>query len=293
MEKDKNLNLLINFLFLLNAVKVAPPRKPFWYTSGLFGPLYINTHFLIGGEKSATSLLNYIDRHKEEKKDFPNGFLKRLIQKYNTSKPYRLTVDLIIKKIEKKLLDSKIDLISGGERRDWFFSLIVAYKLKLKTLLLYKDKSFVFFDTVAKKVNIPKKPLRRKILHLADLTNFGSSYIRFWIPAVKSSGCRMSIAFNVINRQPESKEALKRKGVTSLSLIKTNTSFFREASKKKLITKKQFDTVKGYLNNPERFITNFIRKNPYYLKEALASNDKKTRERARLFISKQAKKYLD
>lgn len=293
MKKDKNLATLIKFLFLLDAVKVAPPTKPFWYTSGLFGPLYINTHFLLGGEKSATDLLNYIDLHKEEKKSFPQGLLERLIKKYKTSKCYRLSIDLISKKIQKKILDSNIDLISGGERRDWFFSLMVAYKLKLKTLLLYKDKSSILFDTIRKEVSSFDDLLRGRVLHIADLTTFASSYVRFWIPSTKLVGCKIKIAFNVADRCQGASKEFKQNKIMSMSLIDTNLSFFKEVMRKKLITKKQLSVIREYFKNPDVFIKNFIKKNPRFIKDALASSDRKTRERARLFISKHAKKYLN
>jgi len=33
----------VSWLFETNALKIAPAEKPFWYTSGLIGPYYINT----------------------------------------------------------------------------------------------------------------------------------------------------------------------------------------------------------------------------------------------------------
>ena len=32
---------LVSYLFKTNALRVSPADKPFWYTSGKFGPFYI------------------------------------------------------------------------------------------------------------------------------------------------------------------------------------------------------------------------------------------------------------
>jgi len=294
--KNNKLDCLTNYLFSLNAIRVAPAREPFWYTSGLFGPLYINTQFLVGGEKTANRLLDYINAHKDDKRKFPADFLKKLIKQYNTSKSYQLGCELITENIKDKMAYSKIDLISGGERRDWFFSLLVAYKLKTKTLILYKDKSFILFDPVSLKVSFSKKPLRKKVIHVADLTTFGSSYVRYWIPAIKKSGCQMVRAFNVIDRQSENQELVYRKKtekLTSNSLIKTDIPFFKKAMKNKFISKDQFEAIKAFLNDSNKFIKNFIRKNPRFLKQALTSSDEKTKQRAKLFMNQHAGQYLD
>ena len=42
----KNMSNLVSYLFKTNAFKVCSENNPFWYTSGLIGPYFINTHFL-------------------------------------------------------------------------------------------------------------------------------------------------------------------------------------------------------------------------------------------------------
>ena len=54
------MNIIEKKLFETQAMKVANPEKPFWYTSGKLGPYFINTHFLYGNETAACELLEKI-----------------------------------------------------------------------------------------------------------------------------------------------------------------------------------------------------------------------------------------
>ena len=38
---------IIDALFETEAIRMAPADHPFWYTSGMLGPFYCNTHFLL------------------------------------------------------------------------------------------------------------------------------------------------------------------------------------------------------------------------------------------------------
>ncbi|HTZ16996.1 MAG TPA: hypothetical protein VMB78_01020, partial [Dissulfurispiraceae bacterium] len=56
---------ITEYLFRTNAIKVADPKTPFWYTSGLIGPFYVNTHYLAGGRVAALELLDLITEHPQ------------------------------------------------------------------------------------------------------------------------------------------------------------------------------------------------------------------------------------
>jgi len=59
-------NQVIDALFKTNAIRVAPQDTPFWYTSGTLGPFYINTHFLIKDEQTASDFLKRIETYIAE-----------------------------------------------------------------------------------------------------------------------------------------------------------------------------------------------------------------------------------
>ncbi|MHB8065497.1 MAG: orotate phosphoribosyltransferase, partial [Ruminiclostridium sp.] len=124
-------NKLITWLFKTDSIRVCPENKPFWYTSSKIGPYYINTHFLYGSEKKANSLLKVIDVCKENKMDCSEIILELAHKNFESDEIFRGLITSMCEYVKDNFDLKKIDYISGGERRDWFFSLIVANILKM------------------------------------------------------------------------------------------------------------------------------------------------------------------
>jgi len=86
---------LVQWLFETKAIRVCPPDKPFWYTSGTIGPYYINTHFLYGSEEKANELLKAIDREKENITECPGKILGMALANYEENPIYRGVIDAL------------------------------------------------------------------------------------------------------------------------------------------------------------------------------------------------------
>ena len=71
------MNIIEKKLFETQAMKVANPEKPFWYTSGKIGPYFINTHFVYGNEKDAVELLSFIDDCLSDKLTLPEKVFEK------------------------------------------------------------------------------------------------------------------------------------------------------------------------------------------------------------------------
>ena len=134
---------LVSYLFETNAIRFCEENKPFWYTSGKIGPYFINTHFVYGSEKDAVELLAFIDECLADKLSLPGKVFEKVLKQYQTNKIYKNVIDTMLKYIEDNINVCEIDYISGGERRDWFFSNIIAHLLKKPHLSIYKDLSVV------------------------------------------------------------------------------------------------------------------------------------------------------
>ena len=132
---------LVNYLFETNAIRFCEENKPFWYTSGKIGPYFINTHFVYGSEKDATKLLSFIDESLSDKMTLPKKVFDKVKTQYDTNTIYHDVIAHMKSYIEENINVSEIDYISGGERRDWFFSNIIAYLLKKPHITIYKDLS--------------------------------------------------------------------------------------------------------------------------------------------------------
>ena len=127
---------IADYLFATHALRVSDPEKPFWYASGTLGPFYVNTHFLIESEEKANELLEKIEKAAAGNRElFLQSILDFVKTQYETSESYKMVIDLIVAKAK----ELSFDFISGGERRDFFFSLMPAYLLGKPHLSIFKD----------------------------------------------------------------------------------------------------------------------------------------------------------
>ncbi|NLM75856.1 MAG: orotate phosphoribosyltransferase [Clostridiaceae bacterium] len=272
---------LINYLFETKAIRVCPKGKPFWYTSGKIGPYYINTHFLFGGEKAANVFLEEIDRLKVNKTACSEEFHRIVKENYSKDPVYKGTIDIMVEYIRQNINVEDIDYISGGERRDWFFSFMIADILAKPHITLFKDASSVIYENGAsfEKENIEKA----SVLHIADLITSASSYERAWVPAIEKINGVMKWSLVVVDRLQGGGELLEKLNVNSHALVFIDKSVFRKAFEKGYIDADQLDLVLKYIDDPEGFIDSFLKENPDFISESLKEG-RKTAERAKLLL---------
>ncbi|UZQ86232.1 orotate phosphoribosyltransferase [Thermoclostridium stercorarium] len=275
---------LLKALFDTRAIRVCPAGEPFWYTSGKIGPYYINTHFLYGSEEKANSLLKVIDGVKDNKEEC-TGVLREIVMKnYNEDDIYRNTIDILVDAIKDTIPNDDYDYISGGERRDWFFSIAAADLLQKPHITIFKDLDAYVFQNGRSERLISVNGAR--VLHIADLITSASSYERAWIPAIRNAGGVMKHSFVIIDRMQGGSELLEKHGVKSNALVCIDDGVFREACRKNYINKGQLEMVIKYIENPDMFMKEFFKNNPDFIEKALNSGDEKTASRARLCIEK-------
>jgi orotate phosphoribosyltransferase len=274
-------NKLITWLFKTDAVRVCPENKPFWYTSSKIGPYYINTHFLYGSEEKANSLLKVIDVCKENKMECSEVILELAYKNFESDEIYRGLISSMCEYIKENIDLAKIDYISGGERRDWFFSLIIANILKLPHITIFKDLSAVLYQNG---VSTEIKDLKNaNVLHIADIITEASSYIRAWIPAISALNGNLKYSLVVIDRLQGGADKLESAGVASHALMKVNEDLFDGALEEGHITAMQHHMLMKYLDDPTETMKSFLKEHPEFLENSLKS-DPKTAERARICI---------
>ena len=274
---------VISYLFKTNAIKFCDENKPFWYTSGKIGPYFINTHFIYGNEDDAKSLLSFIDEQLSDKMALPKNVFEKVLNQYQTNEIYKNVIDTMIDSIKSNIDIDEIDYVSGGERRDWFFSNIVAHLLDKPHISIYKDLSAVVsdsnFETTSKLDNINNK----KVLHVADLVTVASSYIRAWIPAIENLGGKMCWSCVVVDRMQGGTEKIKEHGILPLSLVQVDKTLFKKAVQMGVITTSQQEMLNNFFDNPDETMKNFLINHPEFLENSLNS-DEKTAKRAKLLI---------
>ena len=274
---------IMSYLFETKAVKFCEENKPFWYTSGKIGPYFINTHFVYGSEKDATELLSFIDECLADKKTLPEKVFKKVLKQYEENEIYHNVIDAMRNYIEKNIDISEIDYISGGERRDWFFSNILAYLLDKPHISIYKDLSSVISDSKFENSETINNIDNKKVLHVADLVTIASSYIRAWIPAIKNIGGQMCWSCVVVDRMQGGKEKIEAQGVKAFSLVNVDNTLFETAYKNGIINENQLTMLKKFFENPDETMKQFLINHPEFLENSLKA-DEKTAKRAKLLV---------
>ena len=188
-------------------------------------------------------------------------------------------VDFIKNNIETE----EIDYISGGERRDWFFSNIIAHLLNKPHISIYKDLSVNISNSDFSENDLKRDLSGKNVLHIADLITVASSYIRAWIPAIRNLNANMKWSLTVVNRMQGGKEKLEGEGVKSYSLVNVDEELFEKAFENKIINQKQLEMLKRFFENPDMTMRTFLIDHPDFIKNALNS-DEKTAKRARLLV---------
>lgn len=270
---------LLKALLDTKALRLAPPGEVFWYTSGTVGPYYINTEYLYGGPEQAQQLLSFIDEHKEDA-DFPQRLQERVEQQYAKNTVYRQVVDGLVALARES--GAEFNSVSGGERRDWFFSLAVAERLGKPSVLIYKDGRTVVLD--GQKLR-PVCTNDMDVLHVADLVTEASSYVRDWIPAVAAGGGRIAYAANVIDRGQGGLETLAKQDVAAGSLMRIDDALFGRLRAMRQIDAARHALLIRYHRNPHAAMRAFLQRHPQIVRTALNGDDARAAERARLLVA--------
>ena len=275
-------NPIISWLFETDAVRVCPEGQPFWYTSGKLGPFYINTQFLYGSEAAANALLKTIEEAcAGEKLAFYDKVWADISAQLESCPIFSQLIDLLTEEARKM----DVDFISGGERRDFFFSMPVAKKLGMGHLSIFKDLSCVYTDENGVSMDPSEANLAgKKSVHIADLITVASSYIRAWIPAVEALGAKIAYSLAVVDRDQGGTEILEKAGCPLTTLITIKPELFEQAKKLGRVTDAQIELVNSFIADPDKFLHDFLVSHPDFLAGEIAKGGKSA-QRAELCIA--------
>lgn len=275
---------IIEALFDTKAIRVAPENQPFWYTSGRLGPFFINTHFLLENEAAAGEVLKGIEKAiADNRLTAPEEIFDMMLAYYNKNGTFKMVSDKLAEAASK--LD--FDYISGGERRDYFFSMMPAYLLGKPHLTVFKDMTSVYSESLegpavdSKEVDLKGK----KALHMADLVTEASSYERAWVPVIKALGSEITDTVAVVDRKQNGREVLKGLGVELHALTEIDENLFDEATNNGIINDAQKEMILHFLESPADYMTAFIKANPDFIASEIAKGGK-NKERAELALEK-------
>ncbi len=272
---------VIKWLFATGAIEICGDERPFWYTSGKIGPYYINTHFLYGSRSKAEEMLDYIEDLKNNKLECTMKIAERVRSNYLDNPIYCGLVDCLLERINNCIPLEEADFISGGERRDWFFSIICAHLLKKPHITLFKDGDCTVYENG--RTQFVSNLEKRSILHIADIINIASSYTEKWLPAVHEKNGKIRWSMSVIDRMQGGSQNLQNAGVKSFSLASVDEHMAEKAYKNSLISSKQRALLLEYIKDPDKTMSEFVKSHPEFIEQALNAGGK-TASRARKCI---------
>ncbi len=282
---------ILNYLFETNAIKFCKENEPFWYTSGKIGPYFFNSQFVYGSEEEASTFLNYITEElqeindgKQNKFDLPKKLFDKVLAQYNSNNIYNDVINQMKDYIEKNIGVDNFEYISGGERRDWYFSVIIAHLLNKPHLTVFKDMTALLstpnFENTTEISNLNGA----KVLHLADLITTASSYIKMWVPIINNLNGKMEHTLVIIDRNQGGKENLKEVGVTSHALATVSIDLFKTALEQNIISQDQYNMIVKYFNNPDETMREFLLSHPEFIENSLKSTNERTLKRVHTLI---------
>lgn len=264
-------NNLISNLFKTNAVRICQTDSPFWYTSNKIGPYYVNTHFLYGSEDKANDLLKKIDEARLQQDSCTEVIYKEVKANYESDAIYKDLIDNMVSFVKENIDLENIDYISGGERRDWFFSLMVADIIGKPHITIFKDMNLKVYD-IAKNELIENSVIEGKsVLHIADIITEASSYVRAWIPAIKQAGGDLKYSLVVVDRLQGGKENLEANGVVSYALTNVDKHMFDTALEGGNISIEQYNMVSEFLVDPFNSMRNFLIAHPEFIDNSISA----------------------
>ena len=277
-------------LFQTGAVKVCPADQPFWYTSGMLGPYYVNTHFLYGNETKAKTLLATIDELKDHPDTCANRLLAVLMENYHADAIFKNTIDGMIEILTARYPATTIDYISGGERRDWIFSLPIARLLNIPHITMFKDLSCTvlasepqsceaannssptdnsaFSSQLSANPPLPENRQPLTVIHIADLLNTASSYERAWLPILAKSGARLTASLVVVDRNQGGGAFMANNGIDNIACVTIAQDFFQKAETAGHISVAQLQMIIDYIADPKQYMKEFLARHPEYISTA-------------------------
>jgi len=268
---------LIKLIHETHALSIWNRKKGpvFWYIAGVPGPFYVNTEFVIGAE-TAKDLLKQIDKVLGSLADpgvRSEALGKIILDATTTNSVYQQVIKTMAAKARENYPVGSYNFISGGERRDWLFSVPLADELNIKHAYLFKNQTAYCPQGL-----IPHE----KALHIADLINNAASYFDLWFPTLEKA--KLDYAGTLcFNSRGNGVQKLHARGTKVVALNSIDLGFFEQSRAEKLIDEETLAEIALYFKSPQEWGRQYL---PYdvALFEVMGM-DNKSFERMRSFFS--------
>ncbi len=249
----------------------------FWYVLGVPGPFYVNTEMVIGPELSA-KLLEKITSIIASTSD-PAARAAQLndliLDAYKNSAMYRQVIAAMVAKAKTEFPAGSYDVVSGGERRDWLFSIPFAKEIGVRHVFLFKDHSTYCEE---------KLKAGEKALHVADLINNAASYFDMWFPILEKAQLDYIGTLCINIRGTNGLKRLAEHGKKTVTLNNVDIGFFQKSLASGLIDAGTLAELDTYFAAPKDWAEKYLMGDVKLFD--VENLDKKSYERLQSFFTK-------
>ncbi len=206
-------------------------NDPVILTSGAIGIYYINTEKLVQD-----------DGRFERFGDGAGWMYRHAVAMSRIHPTFNEAIQILAEKAYSLIPPDDLILpnaaISGGQRRDWLFSMPVAQMLGLPHISLYKPGANARTQVIGPdgKETKLRPNIVQHVVHIADLLTEGSSVYseengisKGWLPRIWNYGDIKDL-LTVVSRKQGGEERLAAKGVTVHPFVTIDEDFLREHS---------------------------------------------------------------
>ncbi|MFC1461852.1 orotate phosphoribosyltransferase [Verrucomicrobiota bacterium] len=156
------------------------------------------------------------------------------------------------------------DAISGGETRDWDFSNPVAIALRKPHIKLYKSGK-----------TLGASIANKKILHIADLNNEGSSIRDHWKPAIEKQNGQLTGVLSFVDRMEDGFTFLKGLGLPVMSVVPLDACAWDLALQDGYVSLPLHDALLERLKDRRAWAVRSLLDNPDHFKAIYQDPDKR------------------
>jgi len=168
----------------------------------------------------------------------------------NGSDYWQATQDLsklIFKEMGQDIHDN-LQIISSGETRDWIFSFPLIEEISVPQSMLYKNGKIIGADMNGKKV-----------IHVADLNNEGSSPRDYWVPMIKEAGGEINDIFFYVDRMESGVQVMEDLGLKSHSVVPLDKHAWDYLQEKDVVSAKVYWSLRGRMEDKGVWAKNMLR----------------------------------
>ena len=223
----------------------------FWYAANVPGPFYVNTEMVIGESLSEKLLreITAIVAGTIDTQTRAEQLNHLILSAYKSNPSWQRLIATMIERAHTDFPPHAYTLISGGERRDFLFSIPFAYAQDLPHLFLFKDKSSYCEQHIH---------AGQHVLHVSDLINNAASFFDRWQPAFDSLSlkCCGNLCINV--RGENGLRRLREAGLKTSSLVTIDIAFFRHLHAADLINQATSEEISIFFASAQAWAEKYL-----------------------------------